>query len=216
MLPCRGRGAQARQGVVMNGELSLPALLTLTLEGDQQASAKLLQQLQPVIRRAVRVHLPPTDPLRRLFDSLDISQSVLMNFLTKARVGAIGFRSSEELRSLLRQMASQKMIDKNRSAEAECRDHRREVGDAALSNVLQPGLRPDEIVADRELYQKVRRCLTHREREIADLWVAGHQFPDIAAEIQDAHGKPMKSNAVRMALERAFQRVVGQLSEDAG
>jgi DNA-directed RNA polymerase specialized sigma24 family protein len=200
----------------MSGELSLLELLTLTLEGNQEASAELLHQLLPVIRRAVRVHLPPTDPLRRLFDSLDISQSVLITFLAKAGAGAIGFHNPEELRGLLRQMAAQKFIDKTRSAEAECRDHRREVGDAALANVLQPGPRPDEVVADRELYQSVRGCLTHREREMADLWVAGHQFQDIAAQMHDAHGRPMKSNTVRMALERAFHRVAGQLSRDAG
>ena len=189
----------------MPSERALGELLRRASKGDEAACAELVRQLEPVIRRAVRVHLPADDPLRRVFDSLDVSQSVLVNFLTKAGAGALCFRGPEELRGLLRMMAAQKFIDKRRSAEAGCRDHRRDTGGWAVFDVPQSAPAPDEVAADRELYQEVRHCLTSRERQLADLWAAGHTYPEIASRTG------MRPNAVRMALDRAFRRVAGDL-----
>ena len=102
----------------MPSERALGELLRRASKGDEAACAELVRQLEPVIRRAVRVHLPADDPLRRVFDSLDVSQSVLVNFLVKAGAGALCFRGPEELRGLLRMMAAQKFIDKRRSRAA--------------------------------------------------------------------------------------------------
>ncbi len=192
---------------------ALYELLNRAVKGDGDALAELVRQLEPVIRRAVRVHLAADDPLRRVFDSLDVSQSVLMNFLTKAGTGAITFQSPEELRGLLTQMAAQKFIDKRRSAEAACRDHRRQEGDAALFAVADGALRPDEVAAERELYHAIRSRFTARERQIADLWAAGHTFREIAESLRGSNTTAPQPNALRMTLERAFARVAGQLQE---
>jgi DNA-directed RNA polymerase specialized sigma24 family protein len=196
----------------MPDESALYTLLKQASQGDEAACAALVRQLEPVIRRAVRVHFPADDPLRRLFDSLDVSQSVLLNFLAKAGVGALRFQGPRELRGLLRMMAAQKFIDKKRAAEAGRRDCRRDAGGRAVFDLPHAGPPPDEIAAQRELYQEVRHCLNARERQIADLWAAGHTFPEIAARVPGADDRRMKPNAVRMALERAFRRVAGEFS----
>jgi DNA-directed RNA polymerase specialized sigma24 family protein len=202
-------------GFTMTDEQALSGLLDRALRGDQLACSQLVRQLEPVIRRAVRVHLPVDDPLRRCFDSLDISQSVLMNFLAKAEAGAIQFQNPAQLRVLLRQMAAQRFIDKKRFAEADRRDCRRDTGGRTLFAISTAGADPAEIVAERELYEEIRRSFSSRERELADLWVAGHTFAEIAERLRNTAGKPIKPNAVRMALQRAFLRVAGQL-EDPG
>jgi len=198
----------------MLGEQELQVLLDRAVHRDQDAWRQLVGHLESVIRRAARLHLPATDPLRRRFDSLDISQSILRDFFAKWGTGAIRLQSPDMLRALLRQMTAQKFIDKSRHARALRRDYRREEDGRAVFAVLDLGAGPDEIAANRELYQEVRRLLTSRERAIADLWVIGMTFPEIAARMKSAGGKAMQPNAVRMALERAFRRIASQLPQD--
>jgi DNA-directed RNA polymerase specialized sigma24 family protein len=196
-------------------EQALRHLLDRALQGDQQACTDLVHHLEPVIRRAVRVHLPSDDPLRRLFDSMDISQSVLVQFLNKAGLGAIQLQSPGMLHTLLRRMAVQKFIDRKRQAEAQRRDHRSNTaGEAAAIARDQAGSSPDEVVARRELYEEVRRRFTHRELEIAELWAAGHSFPEISEQVRGTDGRSLQPNAVRMTLQRALLRVARQLPPD--
>ena len=57
--------------------------------GDAEAAAELVRRYESVIRVEVRHRL--SDPrLRRLFDSLDISQSVLASFFVRAASGQYG------------------------------------------------------------------------------------------------------------------------------
>jgi DNA-directed RNA polymerase specialized sigma24 family protein len=197
----------------MLDEPALRDLLNRALEGDQDACTELVHQLEPVIRRAVRVHLPYDDPLRRLFDSLDISQSVLVQFLTRAGRGAIQLHSPRMLRKLLRRMAVQRFIDKKREAEAQRRDHRCNTA-GTVAALATARASPEEIVATRELYQEVRRRFTHRELQIAELWAAGHSFPEISEQVRGTDGKALPPNTVRMTLQRAFLRVARQLPHD--
>jgi DNA-directed RNA polymerase specialized sigma24 family protein len=191
---------------------ALRDLLDRALQGDQEACTDLVRRLEPVIRRAVRVHLPFDDPLRRLFDSLDISQSVLVRFLTKAGRGAIQLQSPKMLHKLLRRMAVQKFVDKKREAEALRRDHRSNTaGEAAAGAADRAQASPEEVAATRELYQEVCRRFTPREVQIAELWAAGHSFPEIGEQVRGADGRPLQPNAVRMTLQRAFLRVARQL-----
>jgi DNA-directed RNA polymerase specialized sigma24 family protein len=199
-------------GGAMLDEDGLRALLIRAIGGDQEACAGLVHQLEPVIRRAARVHLPLDDPLRRLFDSLDISQSVLVNFFAKAKMDAIRFQSPKELRALLRQMATQKFIDKKRRAEAERRDCRREQEEWAVFAVPDTKVDPYEITSDRELFQEICCLFTRHELEIADLWAVGYSYPEIVERLEGAEGKRYKPNALRMAFERAITRIAGHVS----
>jgi DNA-directed RNA polymerase specialized sigma24 family protein len=198
----------------MVDEQTLRDLLNRAEQGDQQACTDLVHQFELQIRRAVRVHLPSDDPLRRLFNSMDISQSVFIQFFKKARLGAIQFQSPKMLRKLLRRMAVQKFIDKKREAEAQRRDHRSTRTGETVDLAVDPdGASPDEIVATRELYQEICRRFTQRELQIAELWVAGHSFPEIGERVRGTDGESLQPDAVRMILRRAFVRVARQLPQ---
>lgn len=63
----------------MAEDLSFVELVRNVRTGDESASAELVRRYEPAIRIAVRARL--TAPgLRRLFDSMDICQSVFANF----------------------------------------------------------------------------------------------------------------------------------------
>jgi DNA-directed RNA polymerase specialized sigma24 family protein len=200
----------------MENELLFRDLLNRALKGDQEACAELVNQLESVIRRAVRVHLSPRDSLRRLFDSWDISQSVLANLFVRLEAGAIEFRSPNELRRLLQKMTKDKVIDKRRGAQAECRDLRQTVGGSTILTVRHSELPPDEMVANRDLCAEARRRLTAREWQIVELWANGYTLAEIGTLLLGANDLPMTPDAVRMARDRALLRLREQLAKAFG
>ena len=76
--------------------------------GDAQAAAELVQQYERVIRLEVRARLH--DPrLRRVLDSMDISQSVLASFFVRAAAGQYDLEGPEQLQGLLIGMVRNKL-----------------------------------------------------------------------------------------------------------
>ena len=71
----------------------------------------------------------------------------------------------------------------------------------------------EELVAERDLYEKVRERLSERERQIAELWAAGHSFPEISERLRQTGGEPAQPNALRMTLQRAFLRVAREMPQ---
>jgi DNA-directed RNA polymerase specialized sigma24 family protein len=200
----------------MAEDQELQALISRALHGDEAASTELVVRLQPVILRAVRVHLSPRDPLRRLFDSTDICQSVLVRFLARAGASAISFDNPAGVRALLEEMAAAKFIDKRREAAARRRDYRRdEAGGWRVFDEPDNKAGPDQIAQRRELYQEVRRRLSTREQAMAELWMSGHTFVEIAAKVSSNGPEPLGPDAVRMVLKRAFNRVARQVPAGA-
>src|SRR5205085_2247872 len=76
--------------------------------GDAQAAAQLLQQYEPAIRLEVRLRLRDSR-LRRLFDSMDICQSVLGSFFLRAAAGQYDLDQPEQLLKLLVAMVRNKV-----------------------------------------------------------------------------------------------------------
>jgi hypothetical protein len=67
---------------------------------DEQAAEELLRRYEPVVRVAVRVRL--TDPnLRRWLDSMDICQSIFLNFFVRVASGQLQLETPSILRPLL-------------------------------------------------------------------------------------------------------------------
>src|SRR5438309_10206244 len=92
--------------------------------GDQEAAAELVRSYEPAIRRAARVRL--VDPrLQRLFDSMDISQSVFASFFVRAALGQYELEKPEQLLKLLVTMSRKKLADHARRETAARRDYRR-------------------------------------------------------------------------------------------
>jgi len=176
--------------------------------GDEQAAVELVRYYEPLIRREVRLHLD--QQLCRLFDSLDISQAVMLSFFVRSAAGQYDLDRPEQLLSLLLAMARNKLASAARREHRQRRDQRRTVGtDAdALAQVTDPQPTPEELVAGAEMLQRVRQRLSDEERQLVDLRGDGLSWEQIA----DRQGGT--AQARRMQLARAIDRVAGELGVD--
>jgi RNA polymerase sigma-70 factor (ECF subfamily) len=177
--------------------------------GDGEAATELVRQYEPLIRREVRMRL--TDPaLYRLFDSGDVSQSVLRSFFVRAAAGQYELSEPQDLARLLAAMARNKVASRARSLRRRPPDWDRvEVTRLEeLEGLADSHPPPDEAVAGRELLETVLRRLSPEERVLADLRARGRTWPEVAAEIGGtAEGR-------RKQLARALDRVTRDLGLD--
>src|SRR5262245_13382373 len=118
--------------------------------GDARAAEELVRQYERAVRVAVRVKL--TDGrMRRLFDSMDVCQSVLGSFFVHAAAGQFDLESPEQLVGLLMRMAQNKL-------QMQVRRHRQQRRDVARAAPLEadnpavaaPSPGPASIAANRE------------------------------------------------------------------
>src|SRR5438270_7279038 len=98
--------------------------------GDADAAAELFRRFEPAIRRRVRVWLRLQDPrLRRVFDSIDVCQSVLASFFVRAAAGQYDLEEPGQLIALLFRMARHKLSHQVARQQAARRDVRRDQTD---------------------------------------------------------------------------------------
>jgi RNA polymerase sigma factor (sigma-70 family) len=190
----------------MADETSFEELMRRVRAGDQRAAEELVRRYEPTIRRVVRVRLVDTR-LQRLFDSMDVCQSVFGSFFVHAALGDYDLSTPEQLLSLLVTMSRRKVVDQSRRAGAARRDFRR-VSEGAADQEKQwaaTEASPSQQVAGRELLDEFRRRLTDDERRLADKRAAGLDWNEISAE---EGGKP---DALRKQLTRAIARVSQEL-----
>jgi RNA polymerase sigma-70 factor (ECF subfamily) len=192
----------------MSEENAFRALISRIRTGDQQAMAELVRRYEPALRRAVRLWL--RDPhLRRLLDSTDVCQSVLLNFFAAIAAGRYLFDTPEEMLRLLTVMARNQVVNDALRHRAERRDHRRaSSADPEELAVPDPGPSPDQYVAAQELLQKARHLLTPEERQLLELREQGLGW----AEIATARG--VSPEALRKQLARAVSRAARTLGLD--
>jgi RNA polymerase sigma-70 factor (ECF subfamily) len=173
--------------------------------GDAQAAAELVQRYEAAIRLEVRLRL--RDPrLRRVFDSMDVCQSVLASFFVRAAAGQYDLDSPQQLVKLLVAIARNKVACQARKQHTRSRDQRRvEAIDPAMLDVAGRDPTASQVVAGQELLGEFRRRFDPEERRLADLRAAGHGWTDIAAELG---GTPQ---ARRMQLTRAVERITREL-----
>jgi RNA polymerase sigma-70 factor (ECF subfamily) len=176
--------------------------------GDEQAAAELVRRYEPLVRREVRLRLE--DPrLGRLFDSMDVCQSVLGSFFARAAAGRFDLEEPGQLVRLLVTMARHKLASAARRQRRQKRDQRRDAaGGDALDRVAGAEPSPSAQVAGRELLERLRQELTAEERELADLRAAGLAWAEIAARLGGT------AQARRVQLSRAVERVARRLGLD--
>ncbi len=188
----------------MAEDLSFVELVRNVRTGDESASAELVRRYEPAIRIAVRARL--TAPgLRRLFDSMDICQSVFANFFSRVTAGEYEFDKPERLIQLLATMARNRVTDHALQQRAARRDYRRTERTADDRQFVDPGPSPSDEVSARELVEVFRSRLSADERYLADQRESGRPWGEIAGEVG---GKP---DARRVQLERAINRVTREL-----
>jgi RNA polymerase sigma-70 factor (ECF subfamily) len=184
-----------------------PDLIPRVRAGDAQAAAEVVHYYEPVIRSRIRVWLRMQDArLRRLFDSMDICQSVMAGFFVRAAVGQYDLEQPELLLGLLVQLARHKLTDQVRQQHAQRRDIRRvQDKDRHVGDLAGPEPSPLEWCAGPELLQEFRKRLSAEEQHIADRRADGHDWAAIAAE---RGGTP---DGRRLQLARALDRAAAQL-----
>jgi len=183
-------------------------LMSRVQAGDPDAAAELIRHYEAEIRLEVRVRLRIQDGrVRRLFDSMDITQSVLASFFAGVAVGQFAPDSPQQLLGLLIAMARNKLLTQVRDHRRQRRDIRRvqPIGLAEYQMVAD-GESPSQLVAGHELLGEFRRRLTEEERLLSDRRGDGQPWSAIADEMG---GTP---EGRRKQLERAFARIVRELN----
>jgi RNA polymerase sigma-70 factor (ECF subfamily) len=185
-------------------------LMSRVQAGDPDAAAELVQHYEPDIRLEVRVRMRIQDGrVRRMLDSMDITQSVLASFFAGVAVGRFAPQHPQQLLGLLVTMARNKLLTQVRHQRRQRRDARRgESFNAVVHDVAARGESPSQIVANRELLGEFRKRLSAEERELADLRGAGRPWQEIATEVGGT------ADGRRKQLERAFARIVRELDID--
>jgi RNA polymerase sigma factor (sigma-70 family) len=180
--------------------------------GEEEAAAELVRRYEPAIRRRVRVWLRFQDPrLGRVFDSMDVCQSVLASFFVRTAAGQYDVDEPGQLIGLLFRMAKNKLAHQIVRQQAARRDVRRDQGESPQAlEAPDRDASPSDQVAGRELLEELRRRLDPDERQLADLRAQGAAWADIAATMGGtAEGR-------RKQLARALDNVAQQLGLDVG
>ena len=176
-------------------------LLNALREKDEEAASELVRRYEPLIRRVVRMRL--TDPrLRRVFDSIDICQSILANFFDEAALGQLAVSTEIHLRNFLVRMATNKLIDKVR---------REQHNAGGLSEEWEPAAvdpSPSQVVAQRDLAQAIQSRLSEKERWLAEKRAEGKSWAEIAQETGET------TDSLRMMYARAVARIRSQLHDE--
>ncbi|MFO0845751.1 MAG: sigma-70 family RNA polymerase sigma factor [Gemmataceae bacterium] len=172
--------------------------------GDQQAAAELVRRYEPLVRREVRLRLED-ERLGRLFDSMDVCQSVLASFFVRVAAGQYDLGQPGQLVGLLVKMARNKLASAARRQSAQKRDHRRDGGGDEMGQVAGGDPSPSRLLAGKELLEQFRRRLSEEERALAELRHDGLAWDEIARRLGGT------AQARRMQLARAVERVSREL-----
>jgi RNA polymerase sigma-70 factor (ECF subfamily) len=193
----------------MYDQADFPDFIRRIRAGDERAAEELVRKYEPLIRREVRLHLEDRR-LYRLFDSMDICQSVLASFFVRTAAGQYDLERPEQLLKLLVTMARNKLASAARRQHCQRRDNRRAEEDkpAALQAVAAASPSPSEELAGKELLERVRRALSAEEKQLVELRGQDLTWDDIAAKVGGT------AQARRMQLTRALERVAQQIGLD--
>jgi RNA polymerase sigma factor (sigma-70 family) len=172
---------------------------------NQQAAAEFLEIYGPHIRRIARVRLTD-NVMRRLVDSMDIYQSVMAIFFSRATAGQFNVETPQQLFKLLATMVQNRIIDKARHFQSAHRDMRRNVSiDAKQLDLADSGDTPSMLVGSDEVIGRFRELLTDEERYLLDQRVEGRPWAELAQELSAS------SDQLRKRLTRATARIAAQL-----
>jgi RNA polymerase sigma-70 factor (ECF subfamily) len=203
--PATDYEASRHADTVLPPACTFHSLIGRVRAGDGDAATELVRLYEPAIRRAARIRLVDRH-LRRLFDSMDIAQSVFASFFVRAALGQFELENADQLLRLLVTMSRKKLIDHVRQQQAARRNYRRET---ALGHALVDARAdPFRQVAVQELLQAFRARMSADELRVAELRAMGWGWDRVAAEVGRG------AEALRKQLTRAIERVGRELGLD--
>ena len=172
--------------------------------GNQNAAADFSRQYEPEVRRFIRFRL--TDPrLRRLFDSVDVCQSVMARFFNHVRAGRISVEHPLQLLKLLTTMARNSLLDHARKAKVRHRISGHDADPEQMPDIKDPGITAVDQVEQADLVSLIRNKLRPDEQQALDKWMLGHGWDALSIEF---HCEP---DAIRKKLTRAIDRATKEL-----
>ncbi|MHC4959336.1 MAG: RNA polymerase sigma factor [Planctomycetota bacterium] len=186
-------------------EPDLQAIINAYRDGDTEAQEKLLEQVQPMVRRLVRSAMGGY--LRTIEESVDLSQSLLLAFHMQIAGGRAVFDNEAALRGYLRRMVSHKMASRARSSRAQ----KRGGGVAPTSfngreEIILPravdNTTPSAVFHVKEMRTALDNELDEEERFILEGRLLGRTFGEIATDLDKT------PDAVRMIWNRSRDRMV--------
>lgn len=172
--------------------------------GDQQAAVELVREYEPYIRRAARNRLRGS-PLRRVLDSLDVCQSVLISLFHRTAQGQYELDTPEQLQRLLVRMVHNKVADAWRRYSV------RILGQDGVEPHDPPddALPPDERVCLQELHALARQNFSLEEWVLWEQRESGLSWAELAAQ----YGGTAES--LRKQVSRAIERVSEALRNES-
>lgn len=180
-------------------------LINRLRQGDEQAAYQLVQSYESVIRIAIRARL--RDPVyNRVFDSMDICQSVMASFFPRAVLGQYHFDEPKQLVNLLIRMAQSKLSNQVRRHRAQRRDVKRDIShdDSRAEEVVDGKAPASQIIQARELLASIKHLLTPEEQLMVDMRRKGFRWDEIAEKLG---GTPE-------ARRKQFQRFMEVISKE--
>lgn len=174
-------------------------------QGDQQAAFELVKSYESVIRVAVRARLH--DPVyNRIFDSMDICQSVMASFFPRAMLGQYDFEEPQQLVALLITMAKSKVSNQIRHYRTQRRNVKRDLSQNDTGAEELTGIQPtpSKVIHAKELMDQIRQRLSKEEQQIVDLRQQGCQWNEVAERM----------GGTGDARRKQFQRMMKQLTRD--
>src|SRR5262245_4442349 len=168
---------------MIGAEATFQELMQRVRERDAEAAAELVRRYERHIRRAVRFQLVDSR-LRRVFDSMDVCQSVLATFFKRAAAGQFELEHADQLIHLLVRMACNKVAGEARKQHAKRRDVGRvEPAQFLADEKVGPDREPGELLAQRELVAKFRERLSEEEWRLVTERADGRGWAEIAEEL---------------------------------
>jgi RNA polymerase sigma-70 factor (ECF subfamily) len=190
----------------MSDDVSFADFVRQIRAGDDHAAEVLVRRYERVIRREVRARIADAR-LNRVFDSMDVCQSVLASFFVRAATGQYDLKNPDQLVKLLVVMARNKLATRAQRERCLRRDVRRVAASTSetLEEVADEQPSPSELLSRRELLERVRSALSEEERQIADLRREGLDWEQVAQRLGGS------GSARRMQLSRGIERAGRQL-----
>ncbi|MFI4875604.1 MAG: RNA polymerase sigma factor [Blastopirellula sp. JB062] len=183
--------------------IDIAELIGQIRQGNPAAAEQLFRCYEPEIRAEIRYRLRSA-AVRRVVDSQDICQSVMISFFLRVGAGQYEIAEPQDLLRLLLKIARNKTHDAYRAQMAEKRDIRRirPLGDADSPDE-RPRLDQQAIDAAQlaELLEELEQQLSTQEFEIASLRRQGFEWEEIGQKLGES------PEALRKRFHRAIERI---------